>query len=149
MRRRSPVAKARPRSRTIRQRPAGRAVLDFLGELTMGKVLTGIAALGLALTYMLGGWAWLSGQVVWAGQFNQVVGEFNCQFADIKRTQLEGQLADADFRISTYSAKKALSPDEARDLSNLKIYRDRKQRELTGLPDCSAPGRFPQQQPRR
>ncbi len=122
-------------------------MLDFLGELTMGKVVSGVVVLGAALTYLLGGWAALSSQVVWASQFNQVVGEFNCQFADIKRTQLEGQLADADFRVSSYSAKKALSPDEARDLSNLKIYRDRKQRELNSLPDCQpSPGqRFPQQ----
>lgn len=112
----------------------------------MSRLLTGVIIVGGALTYLLGGWGWLSSKVVWADQFNQVVGDFNCQFADIKRTQLEGQLADADFRISTYSTKKALSPEDVKDLSNLKIYRDRKERELTALPDCQPGARFPQQQ---
>lgn len=115
----------------------------------MGRVLTGVIILGGALTYLLGGWAWLSGQVVWASQFQQVVGDFNCQFADLKRTQLEGQLADADFRISSASSKKILSSEEAQDLARLKVQRDQIQRRLNALPDCYAapPGPQQRQQP--
>lgn len=108
------------------------------------KVATWIGVVGGAVAVLYGGGSWLAGKVVWASQFEQTVSDFNCQFATINRTQLEGQAADVVYRISTYTSKKALTPDEARDLAALHVRRDAIQRRLDALgTDCDSKAKAP------
>jgi hypothetical protein len=103
----------------------------------LGKVGTIIGGIGAGIVALYTGGSWIGNQVVWAAQFNQTVADFNCQFSRITRTQLEGQAADTDYRISTYQQKKVLTPDEARDLSTFHVRKDAIQRQLNSLgADC-------------
>jgi len=92
-------------------------------------IITGGAVIGVLYT----GGSWMAEKVVWAGQFDQTVADFNCQFDSINRTQLEGQAADVVYRIATYTSKKILVPDEARDLAALHVRKDAIQRRLIEL----------------
>lgn len=114
---------------------------DQFGVLGQGFVKVGVA---VAMVYSL--YLWGSGKIVWAEEFAQYVMDNTCQFADIKRTQLEGQAADTQFRINQMSGRKALTPDEARDIASLNVRLSNINNQINRLPDCT---RQQQQQQRR
>lgn len=117
---------------------------DHLGGLGQAGV-----KIGAAVAMIYGAYIWGSDKIVWAEQFDQVVAGIDCQFADLKRTQLEGQAADTQFRINQLSGRKAMSSDDARDLAALNVRLSNIHNQLNRLPDCSRSAPQQQQQRRR
>jgi len=122
-----------------------------LGEMwdQFGIIGQGFVKVGAAVAMIYAAYLWGSDKIVWAEQFEQYVAGNECQFADIKRTQLEGQAADTQFRINQMSGRKALTPDDARDLASLNVRLSNIQNQINRLPDCSAQRQQQQQQPLR
>jgi hypothetical protein len=126
--------------------PPPKASLSDVWE-QFGLLGQGIVKIGVAVAMIYSLYLWGSGKIVWADELTQLVADFTCQFADIKRTQLEGQAADTQFRINQLSGRKALTPDEARDIALLNVRLSSIQNQINKLPDCSRGSQ--QQQQRR
>lgn len=111
-----------PRRRPARRRPAVRNDHGLWKESNMwqkGGAL--VITIGAAIGVLYTGGVWMAGKVVWAAQYEQTVADQNCRFDRLERTQLEGQLADAGYRISSFQSRKQLTPDDARELATLHV----------------------------
>jgi len=105
--------------------------------------------IGAAIAMLYGAYVWGADKIVWAEDFQLVMTDVSCQFADLKRTQLEGQAADVQFKISQLTGRKAMTPDDARDLAALNVRFNNIQNQINRLPDCSQQRPQQQQQRRR
>jgi len=85
------------------------------------KVGALIITTGAAIGVLYTGGSWMADKVVWAAQFEETITDQNCRFDRLERTQLEGQLADAGYRSSSYKSRKQLTSDDARELANIQV----------------------------
>lgn len=92
-----------------------------------------IISVGAALATLYGGWVWGSQQIVWAVDFKAAQEQSECRFDRLERVGLEGQMADAIYRIGQHTQKKLLTPEEAKDLAVLNVRKERIQQQMTAL----------------
>ena len=92
-----------------------------------------LGSIGAAVAVLYAGWTWCAGQIVWAVDFRAAQEATECRFDKLERVNLEGQLADVTYRISQYTQRRLLTPDEARELAGLRVRQESVQRQITDL----------------